>query len=102
MRKNQVTDKLLSGTNVLRQLMFLALMALCTSSAFAQKQVSGTVVDATGEAIIGASVVVKGTSTGTVTDFDGNFTLKSVPENGSLVISYVGYRNQTVPVAGKN
>ncbi len=39
MRKNQVTDKLLSGTNVLRQLMFLALMALCTSSAFAQKQV---------------------------------------------------------------
>ena len=40
MRKNQVTDKLLSGTNVLRQLMFLALMALCTSSAFAQKQVS--------------------------------------------------------------
>lgn len=102
MRKNQVTDKLLSGTNVLRQLMFLALMALCTSSAFAQKQVSGTVVDATGEAIIGASVIVKGTSTGTVTDFDGNFTLKSVPENGSLVISYVGYRNQTVPVAGKN
>ena len=85
MRKNQVTDKLLSGTNVLRQLMFLTLMALCTSSAFAQKQVSGT-----------------GTSTGTVTDFDGNFTLKSVPENGSLVISYVGYRNQTVPVAGKN
>ena len=102
MRKNQVTDKLLSGTNVLRQLMFLALMALCTSSAFAQKQVSGTVVDATGEAIIGASVIVKGTSTGTVTDFDGNFTIKSVPENGSLVISYVGYRNQTVPVAGKN
>jgi len=82
--------------------MFLTLMALCTSSAFAQKQVSGTVVDATGEAIIGASVIVKGTSTGTVTDFDGNFTLKSVPENGSLVISYVGYRNQTVPVAGKN
>ena len=92
----------MSGTNVLRQLMFLTLMALCTSSAFAQKQVSGTVVDATGEAIIGASVIVKGTSTGTVTDFDGNFTLKSVPENGSLVISYVGYRNQTVPVAGKN
>lgn len=102
MRKNQVTDKLLSGTNVLRQLMFLALMALCTSSAFAQKQVSGTVVDATGEAIIGASVIVKGTSTGTVTDFDGNFTIKDVPSNGSLVVSYVGYTTQTVSVAGKN
>ena len=77
-------------------------MALCTSGAFAQKTVSGTVVDATGEAIIGASVIVKGTSTGTVTDFDGNFTIQKVPENGSLVISYVGYRTQTIAVAGKS
>ena len=102
MRKNQVTDKLLSGANVLRRLMFLALVALCTSGAWAQKQVSGTVVDAAGEAIIGASVMVKGTSTGTITDFDGNFTLQNVPEKASLVISYVGYRNQTIAVAGKN
>ena len=102
MRKNQVTDKLLSGTNVLRQLMFLALMALCTSGAWAQKQVSGTVVDAAGESIIGASVMVKGTTTGTVTDFDGKFVLQNVPENGSVVISYVGYRTQTIAVAGKS
>ena len=102
MRKDQVTDKLLSGTGVLRRLMFLALMALCTSSAFAQKQVSGTVVDAAGESIIGASVVVKGTSTGTVTDLDGKFVLQNVPENGSLVISYVGYRTQTLAAAGKS
>ena len=102
MRKNQVTDKLLSGANVLRRLMFLALVALCTSGAWAQKQVSGTVVDAAGEAIIGASVMVKGTSTGTITDFDGNFTLQNVSEKASLVISYVGYRNQTIAVAGKN
>ena len=102
MRKNQVTDKLMSGANVLRRLMFLALVALCTSGAWAQKQVSGTVVDAAGEAVIGASVMVKGTSTGTITDFDGNFTLQNVPEKASLVISYVGYRNQTIAVAGKN
>ncbi len=102
MRKNQVTDKLLSGTNVLRRLMFLTLMAICTSGAFAQKTVSGTVVDAAGETIIGASVIVKGTSTGTVTDFDGNFTIQNVPESGNLVISYVGYRTQTIAVAGKN
>ena len=102
MRKNQVTDKLLSGTNVLRQLMFLALMALCTSGAWAQKQVSGTVVDAAGESIIGASVMVKGTTTGTVTDFDGKFVLQNVPENGSVVISYVGYRTQTISIAGKS
>ena len=102
MRKNQVTDKLLSGTSVLRRLMFLALMAICTSSVFAQKQVSGTVVDASGEAVIGASVMVKGTSTGTITDFDGKFVLNNVPENGNLVISYVGYRTQTIAAAGKN
>ena len=102
MRKNQVTDKLLSGTSVLRRLMFLALVALCTSGAWAQKQVSGTVVDAAGEAVIGASVMVKGTSTGTITDFDGNFTLQNVSEKASLVISYVGYRTQTIAVAGKN
>ena len=87
MRKNQVTDKLLSGTGVFRRLMFLALVALCTSGAWAQKQVSGTVVDAAGEAVIGASVMVKGTSTGTITDFDGKFTLQNVSEKASLVIS---------------
>ena len=102
MRKDQVTDKLLSGTNVLRRLMFLALMAICTSGVFAQKQVSGTVVDAAGESVIGASVMVKGTSTGTITDFDGKYSLNNVPENASLVFSYVGFRNQTLAVAGKS
>ena len=70
MKRNQITDKWLSGISLLRHLMFLALMVFCTSSAFAQKNVSGTVKDATGEPVIGASVMVKGTSTGTVTDLD--------------------------------
>ena len=87
---------------MLRRLMFLALVAICTSGAFAQKQVSGTVVDAAGEPIIGASVIVKGTSTGTVTDFNGSFTLQNVSDKASLVISYVGFRNQTVAVSGKS
>ena len=52
MRKELVTDKLSLGAQVLRRLMFLALVAICTSGAFAQKQVSGTVVDAAGEPII--------------------------------------------------
>ena len=56
----------------------------------AQKQkVTGTIVDANGEPIIGASILVKGSSTGTVTDLDGHFTLDNVPANGSLVVSYV-------------
>ena len=47
-------------------------------------------MDATGEPVIGATVQVKGTTNGTITDFDGNFTLNNVPEKGILVISYIG------------
>ncbi len=102
MRKGLISDKLMSGSCLIRQLMILALMVLCSTGALAQNKVSGTVVDANGEAVIGASVVVKGTSTGTVTDLDGNFTIPNVPQNGSLVVSYVGYATQTVPVGGKS
>ena len=85
-----------------QRLFFLALMAICSQAAMAQEKVSGVVVDASGEPVIGASVVVKGTSNGTITDFNGHFTIQSVPSGGSLVVSYVGYSSQTVPVAGKN
>ena len=85
-----------------QRLLFLAMMAVCSTVAMAQKTVSGTVVDATGEGVIGASVMVKGTSNGTVTDLDGNFTIQNVPENGSIVVSYVGFHTQTIPVAGKS
>ena len=67
----------------------------------AQKTVTGTVKDATGEPMIGVSVIVDGTSNGGVTDFDGNFTVKNVPNSGVLKISYVGYKDQKVSVAGK-
>ncbi|MDR0418102.1 MAG: carboxypeptidase-like regulatory domain-containing protein, partial [Puniceicoccales bacterium] len=54
----------------------------------AQTQVRGTVVDEAGEPVIGATIQIKGTSQGTVSDIDGNFTL-SAPAGGTLVISYV-------------
>lgn len=60
-----------------------------------QVTITGTVVDPTGEPIIGASVLVEGTSNGTITDLDGNFTL-SVPSKATLVISYIGYATQKV------
>lgn len=62
-----------------------------------QKEISGTVVDATGEPIIGANVVVKGTTNGTITDIDGKFTLK-VPTECTIVISYIGYNSQEIKV----
>ena len=57
----------------------------------AQTVVSGTVTDVTGEPIIGANVVVKGTTTGTITDYDGNFELANVPAGATLSVSYLGY-----------
>ena len=85
----------------IRRLMFLLLFFVCSTGAFAQSKVTGTVVDASGEPIIGASVMVKGTSNGAVTDYDGKFTINQVPSNANIVISYLGFRTQTVPVAGK-
>ena len=58
------------------------------------KKVTGTVVDEKGEPVIGASIVVKGKSHGTITDFDGKFTLADVPEKGILTISYIGVTTQ--------
>lgn len=61
------------------------------------KQISGTVVDQHGEPLIGVNILEKGTSNGTITDFDGKFTLNVSP-NSTLVISYIGYNNQEVAV----
>ena len=86
--------------------LLLTLIAFAVGGAisFAQtKTVKGSVTDATtGESIIGANVVVVGTTHGTMTDIDGNFTLNNVPENGTLRVSYIGYASQEVSVAGKS
>lgn len=63
--------------------------------------VSGNVRDNAGEPLIGATVRVKGQSAGTITDVDGNYSLKSVPRTAILEFSYVGMQNKEVPVAGK-
>lgn len=63
-------------------------------------KVSGQVVDQDGEALIGATVKIKGTQTGVITDFDGNFSI-DVPANGILVVSYVGYKDREVAVRSR-
>ncbi|CCY90592.1 tonB-dependent receptor [Bacteroides sp. CAG:1076] len=62
--------------------------------------IKGKIIDEKGETLIGVSILVKGTTIGTVTDFDGNFSLE-VPKNGTLVISYVGYKSQEIKVSGR-
>ncbi|MBQ9575417.1 MAG: TonB-dependent receptor [Muribaculaceae bacterium] len=78
-----------------RFLLSFMLMFVCTTLVYAQTEITGTVLDETGETVIGASVVEKGTSNGTVTDFDGNFVIKVNP-GATLVISYIGYDKMEV------
>ena len=73
-------------------------LLLSSTLLYAQAEISGTVVDPTGETVIGATVMEKGTSNGTVTDFDGNFKLK-VEAGKTLVISYIGFLTQEVAAA---
>ena len=84
--------------NLSRLLMSSALCTVCTIASAQQVNVSGVIKDATGETVIGASVMVKGTKTGTVTDFDGKFHVECTP-GATLVISYIGYQTQEVKAA---
>ena len=76
--------------NLKRILLSLVLMVVSMAT-YAQQEVSGTVLDPDGEPIIGATVMVTGTNNGTVTDFDGNFTLKVAPGT-PITITYIGYK----------
>ena len=76
-------------------------MLLLFCAAVQAQTISGNVKDAAGEPIIGATVMEQGTQNGTVTDFDGNFTLK-LQKGGNLNISYVGMKSQVIKTAGKS
>ena len=101
--KDRKNSSLLRRLEKFQRLFFVALLSVLAVGAFAQsKTVSGTVLDKTGESVIGASVVVKGTTNGTITDFDGKFTLTNVPESGTIEISFVGYKTVNVAVKGQS
>lgn len=102
-----VLDKLLSGKNVVYEISGkkVYLKAKNTSETTGQggkmKNISGVVVDETGMPVIGVSVLVKGTTNGVITDLDGNYRLTDVPENASLVFSYIGYQTVELKANGK-
>ncbi|MBQ6309766.1 MAG: carboxypeptidase-like regulatory domain-containing protein, partial [Prevotella sp.] len=83
---------------MMRALMF-ALLLLNSTLMFAQSVVTGNVKDQTGEPLIGVSILEQGTSNGTVTDIDGNFSFK-VAQGKTINFSYVGYQSQSVVVRG--
>ena len=85
------------------RILSFGILVTFTMMLFAQgKNISGTVCDKNGENIIGASVLVKGTTNGTITDFDGNFVLRNVADNAILQISFVGYETLDISVKGQS
>lgn len=96
-------DKNMKKGNFMFKVLLMLIAGIFLSiDAFAQQiTVKGIVKDTTGEPVIGANVVVKGTTTGTITDFDGNFQL-SAKQGDIIVVSFIGYQPQELPVASTN
>ena len=82
--------------------LILAMMVLAIGAALAQRTVTGTVADTKGEPLIGASVFVRGTTTGVVTDVDGSFSLSLPAEGNTLIVSYTGFDTQEVPITASD
>ena len=93
-----IMQKILNLKHGTLKTMFFVFFLLCSTVMLAQNKVSGTVVDASGEPLIGVSVLEDGTTNGGITDFDGNFTL-TVKSGAKLTFSYVGYTSQTLAAA---
>jgi TonB-linked SusC/RagA family outer membrane protein len=90
--------------DVRRQVMLAGLLLVISMSSFAQNAftVKGLVTSENGEALPGASVILKGTSIGTTTDVDGKYTISISDGNGTLVFTYIGYINQEIAVANRS
>ena len=81
------------GASLFLKMMLLAFSTLCASETYAQNnKVTGHVVDAQGEPVIGASVIIKGQQKGVVTDIDGNYSI-DVAKGETLQFSYIGFRS---------
>lgn len=85
-----------------RHVLILLGVMVTSVSAFAQQAVSGTVTDANGETVIGATVMVKGTTNGAATDMDGKYALKNVPADATIVFSSLGYKTVEEKVNGRS
>ena len=93
-----IMQKILNLKQGMQKTMFFVFFLLCSTVMLAQNKVSGTVLDATGEPLIGVSVLETGTNNGVVTDFNGDFTL-TVKQGAKLTFSYVGYNSKTLAAA---
>lgn len=101
---SEILDQIVSGQNLKYELVnrYIVISAEGRSTMQQSVSVSGTIKNEKGEALPGVTIVVKGTTTGTVTDVDGKYSLKNVPSDATLVFSFIGMKAQEVAVAGKS
>ncbi|WP_288738984.1 TonB-dependent receptor [uncultured Coprobacter sp.] len=101
MKKHRKSNQKVRWLNYLEvKWSLLFAMLLMSVATFSQQTVTGVVKGVVGEPLIGASVMVKGTTTGSITDIDGKFSIKA-STNSVLVFTYVGYQNQEIPLNGR-
>lgn len=104
---NEVLQQALKGTNISftveDNIVYLSesTHSLTAQQVGKERTITGQIVDETGESLIGVNVLVKGTTVGVITDFDGNFSLQTTQANPTLVVTYVGYTAQNVAVKGE-
>lgn len=100
-----VLNRLFKGDNLSFEIkgkrVFISPASKSNQKSATLKQIKGVVVDENKEPIIGANVILKGSEKGTITDFDGLFSLE-LPENGAIEISYIGYLSQTINLNGES
>ncbi|WP_289055918.1 TonB-dependent receptor [Carboxylicivirga marina] len=102
----EVLNEILPNTNLSFEV-FDKYIAVRTATAMQnamqqQKTIKGVVTDPSGEPLPGVSVVIKGTSTGTITSIDGNYTLQNVDEETIILFSFIGFENQEIHVTGRS
>lgn len=100
--KNSKILNLFGRMDKLQRLLFVTLFSALVLGVSAQnKVITGIVLDKTGETVIGASIIMKGTTNGTISDIEGKFTLSNVPSNGIIQVSFVGYQTTDVAIKGQ-
>ncbi len=102
---SEILDELLNGKEITYKVTDRRIVLYpkeIKSNSVQQKNVTGNVSDSSGQPLPGVSIIIKGTTIGTVTDFDGNFSLTNVPEGATLIFSFVGMKTQEVEAAAQS
>ena len=104
---NEILDEILADKSLVYEIIGKNIIIKKSESTFLnnalqQKAISGKVTGSNGEPVPGVTVIIKGTTQGTITDIDGNYTISNVPEKATLIFSFVGMKTQEEIVAGKS